>query len=94
MEERILAELATIKQLTLLSAKNVLTLEDVCLLTGISKSAIYKLTSGREIPFFKKGKFVFFDRAEIELWMKENRVKTNSELQKDALAYCERNKRC
>lgn len=90
MEERILAELQAIKQLTLLGTKNVLTMDDVSLLTGISKSALYKMTSAREIPFYKKGKFVYFERAEVERWLKENRVATTEEMQGDALAYCAR----
>lgn len=90
MEERIMAELQALKQLTLLSAKNVLTIDDVTLLTGVSKSALYKMTCAREIPHYKRGKFLFFDRAEIERWMKENRVATTEEMQGDALAYCAR----
>lgn len=90
MEERIFEELAGIKKLTLLAAKNVLTMDDVCLLTGISKSALYKMTCAREIPHFKRGKFLYFDRPEIERWMKENRVATTEEMQGDALAYCAR----
>lgn len=93
MEELILTELAELKRLALLSAKDVLTIDDVSLLTNISRSALYKMTSAREIPFYKRGKFVYFDRAELQAWMKENRVTPANELQQDALTYCSRNKR-
>lgn len=92
MEERILFELGELKRLTLLSAKNVLTLDDVVLLTGLSKSAIYKKTCLREIPHFRQGKFLYFNRNEIEAWMQSNRVASTHEIQSDALTYC-RNKR-
>ena len=38
---------------TLLAAKNVLTLEDTSLLTGLSKSHLYKLTCNHQIPHYK-----------------------------------------
>ncbi len=88
MEEKIMAELAEIKQLTLLSSKNVLTIDDVAQLTGITKSTIYKLTCGRKIPHYKPNtKLLFFDKKEIEDWMRQNRVNTNQEAEQNALAY-------
>lgn len=75
MEEFIFQELADIKRNTLLAAKNVLTLEDVALLTGLSKQSLYQLTRRGEIPHYcPRGKQLYFDRAEIEAWMKRNRI--------------------
>ena len=65
---------------SLLAAKNVLTLEDVALLTGLSKSHLYRLTCTHQVPYYKpNGKQIYFDRAEIESWMKQNRVATQQE---------------
>lgn len=85
MEQQILSELKEIKKLILLSTKNVLTLEDVCILTNLSKSQIYKLTYMREIPYWKsnRGKFLLFDKKEIENWLLHTRIKTNAELETD-----------
>ena len=58
----------------LFAQKNVLNLDELCTLTGLSKSHIYKLTSGGKIPFYKQSKHCFFDRLEIEAWLKSNRV--------------------
>ena len=91
MEERILAELQSLKQLTLLSAKSVLNLEDASFLTGLSKSRLYKLTSNRQIPHYKRGRCVFFDKSELEGWMRENKVATLSEIESDAQSYCATN---
>ena len=67
METDIKVQLNRIEKLTLLSAKNVLCLNDVVLLTGLSKSHIYKMTHSRKIPFYKpNGKQIYFDRSEIE----------------------------
>lgn len=73
---------------SLLAAKNVLTLEDVALLTGLSKSHLYRLTCTHQIPYYKpNGKQIYFDRAEIESWMKQNRVATQQEAEQAAIAY-------
>lgn len=89
MEERIMAELALIKSYTMLAAKTVLTIDDVHLLTGISKSTIYRLTCEKKIPYYKpNAKLLFFDRAEIEAWAKQNRVNTKLEAEQVALAHC------
>lgn len=78
-----------IEQLTKLAAKNVLTLDDVVLLTGLSKNHLYNLTSRNEIPYYRpRGKFIYFDRAEVEAWMKQNRVNTREEAKSQAAAYC------
>jgi excisionase family DNA binding protein len=88
MEERILKELTEIKRYTLLQAKSVLTLDDVVLLTGLSKSHLYRLTCTHQIPFYKpNGKTVFFDRNEIEAWMRQNRVETQQEAESGAIRY-------
>ena len=88
MEENIMAELAEIKRLTLLAAKNVLTIGDVATLTGISKSTLYKMTCRKQLPFYKpNSKLLFFDRAEIEQWALQNRVNTLAEAEQQALAY-------
>lgn len=73
---------------SLLAAKNVLTLEDVTLLTGLSKSYLYKLTCTKQIPYYRpNGKQIYFDRAEIEAWMKQNRVATENEIEQKAAIY-------
>ena len=75
--------------------KNVLNLDEVCSLTGLSKSHIYKLTcgvNGKSIPFYKQAKHLFFDRAEIENWLKEHRFKPSDELEKEAATYVTLNK--
>lgn len=80
--------LKRIENYTLLAAKNVLTLEDVTLLTGLSKSYIYKLTCTKQIPYYRpNGKQIYFDRTEIQTWMKQNRVATESEVEQKAANY-------
>ncbi len=90
METTILKELQAIKQLTLLASKKVLTMDDVSLLTGLSKSHIYKLVSWKKIPHYKSngGKLTFFEKDEIERWLLQNRISTSDEIEIKAQLYC------
>lgn len=88
MSEEIRERLDRIERLTLLSAKNVLCFDDLVLLTGLSKSHLYKLTCSHQIPHYKpNGKQLYFDRAEIENWMKQNRISTTDEIETAAVNY-------
>lgn len=73
----IIERLDKIEHYSLLAAKNVLTLDDVEILTGLSKSYLYRLTSTKQIPYYKpNGKLTFFDRKEVEEWLKQNRIES------------------
>ena len=86
--EMVLMKLERIERYSLLAAKNVLTIDDAALLTGMSKSHLYKLTCSRQIPFYRpNGKLVYFDRQELESWLKQNRVTTQAEAEQQAIAY-------
>lgn len=81
------ARLDRIEKLTLLSAKTVFDLNETALFTGLSKAHIYRLTSEKQIPHFKKAKKLYFKKSELENWMLENRVKTNNEILSMASTY-------
>ena len=89
MEEKVLNELQEIKKLTVLGAKKVLTMSDVALLTGLSKSHLYKLCCAKKIPHWKSdgGKLTYFDKSEVEAWQLQHKVKTADELDVAATNY-------
>ena len=58
-EEIILKRLDAIERYALLASKSVLLLDEVALLTGLSKSRLYKLNCGKQIPFYKNAKMLF-----------------------------------
>lgn len=59
-------KLVSIEKL-LLGQKNVLTFDEGCEFTGLSKTYMYKLTHQNRIPFFKPhGKNIYFSREELE----------------------------
>lgn len=53
MSEELREQLDRIERYSLLAAKNVLCLDDVAILTGLSKSHLYKLTCNHQIPHYK-----------------------------------------
>jgi len=71
-----------------LVVKNVLTFDEAATYIGVSKSHLYKLTSAGDVPHYKpRGKMVYFDRLELENWLKENRIATNDEIEAKANTY-------
>ncbi len=76
----------------LLSTKQVLTLEEACSYTGISRSYLYKLTSAGIVPHSKpNGKLIFFDINRLNEWLLQNNRKSNFEIKNDALNYVLKN---
>lgn len=69
----LLEKFERLENLIVCTQKEVLNIDELCTLTGLSKSTIYKNTMSGTIPHFKKLKHLFFDRAEIMFWLKENR---------------------
>ncbi|MGL5979416.1 MAG: helix-turn-helix domain-containing protein [Phocaeicola sp.] len=88
MSKELFQQLDRIERYTLLAAKNVLTLEDAALMTGLSKGHFYKLTCKHLVPHYKPhGKMIYFDRTELECWMKQNRIATQQEVDTVATNY-------
>ncbi len=70
------------------ASKQVLTFDETAQLTGLSKSYLYKLTSGGMIPHSKPmGKNLFFSRSEVEAWLMSRPVKTSAEISAQAVTY-------
>ncbi|MDE6263767.1 MAG: helix-turn-helix domain-containing protein [Paramuribaculum sp.] len=66
---------------TIFCTKEVLTSDEASRYMGISKSYLYKLTMRGEIPHYKPmGKMCYFNRAELEQWLQQNRCATSSEI--------------
>lgn len=86
--EELKKQLADVKRYSLLAAKSVFNLDEAAMFTGLSKSYLYKLTCGKEIPFYRpNGKLLYFDRSELEAWLKQNRNTTNAEVEEMAANY-------
>ena len=78
----------------LTNSKDVLTFEEACEYMGVSRSFLYKLTSRRQIPHSKpNGKMIYFEKKKINIWLLQNRRKSNVEIETEALKYSLRNKK-
>jgi chromosome segregation and condensation protein ScpB len=65
-ESDIISRLDRIEKMSLLAAKNVLSVDDLALLLGKSAKTIRNQID--EIPHYKNGRGVWFKRSEIEAW--------------------------
>lgn len=72
-----LLERLTLLEENIYTTKNVFTFMEACMYLGISESLLYKLTASKEIPHYKpRGKMLYFDKAELDGWLKQNNVPT------------------
>lgn len=85
-------KLDSISRLTLIGSKTVLDFEETVLFTGLSKGHLYRLTSGRQIPFFRKNRKLYFKKSELEAWMLETPVKTQKEIESEATTFIKTHK--
>lgn len=71
----------------------ILNLSEFCQYTGLSRQTAYKLTSKGEVPHAKRGKRLYFEKAEIDTWLLQNRVGGTSEINNKANQYTIENRR-
>jgi excisionase family DNA binding protein len=65
----------------------VLNLNQAAEYVSLSKSAIYKKTSERNIPHFKKGKKLYFKKGELDHWLTSMKISTKDEIEQAATDY-------
>lgn len=91
MEETTLKDLSNkldhIAELTLIGSKTVLGIDEAALFTGLSVGHIYRLTSSKQIPHFKKSRKLYFKKTELEEWMLERKILTEDEIRSKASTY-------
>jgi len=82
------AALSRIEKRLDLGEKKVLTVTEVAEMLQLSTDRVYKLVNDRMIPHYRTvTRRIWFDRAEIEDWMKAERVTPDYELMKQAATY-------
>ena len=65
--------------------KTILNFSELAAYTGLSKSYLYKLSSAGKLPAYKPfGKMLFFEKAGIDIWLLQNPIINNDELEKRA----------
>lgn len=92
--EFIQIELKEIKELLkkqIIQQKEILTIEEASEFLGLSTSRLYKMTSNKEIPYYKPGgKKVYLNRKELEQWILNSRVASVNDLDDELENYLSR----
>ena len=70
-----------------LCQKEIFNFDEAAAYLSISKSTLYKLTSKKEIPHYKPNRFVFFEKSELDKWIRASAVKTEEQLNDQVNAY-------
>ena len=83
----VLAELKDVKRAVLLAQKDTLSISDCSLYTGYAVRTLYSMVCRKEIPCYKRGRSVFFDKGDIDKWMRGMRVASNEEIEERTEAY-------
>lgn len=67
------------------SKKKYLSIREAAEFLGLSVPTIYSKVSKRELPFIKRGKFLYFTSADLEAYLQEGRTPSKAEVQKTAM---------
>jgi excisionase family DNA binding protein len=74
-------------------AKKVFSFDEASRFLNLSKSYLYKLTSGNLIPHYKpQGKMLYFEKEQLEEWLLQNPIKTQVQITREAQQYVMSNK--
>jgi len=66
---------------SLFLVKNILSFDEASDFLNLSKSYLYRLTSSGQIPHYKpQGKMLYFEKSELESWLRQNPVKSNQQV--------------
>ena len=56
----------------------------------VARQTLYGLTSSRRIQHYKTGKFIFFKKQELDIWIEKHKIKTREEIKNEASAWITR----
>ena len=63
-----------------LNQKEIFNFDEAAAYLNMSKSTLYKLTSSKSIPHYKPIRFVFFEKADLDKWIRGHRVTSVDEM--------------
>lgn len=87
MEDNLENRVSRLEQ-TIFVVKNILSFNEASKFLNLSKSYLYKLTSSGQIPHYKpQGKMLYFEKSELENWLRQNPVRTNQQVLQEAKTF-------
>lgn len=67
------------------SVKDFLTVDEVAMYLQITKSAVYKMTSKKELTMYKpNGKNIYILRSDLDDWIRKNQILSEEEIERRA----------
>lgn len=63
-------------------SEEILDIQEAADFLKLKVHTLYGYTSQKQIPFIKRGKKLYFERAKLELWLIEGRSETIRDIQK------------
>lgn len=66
---------------------DILNIREAAAFLKLKITTLYEKTSQKIIPHFKKGNKLYFNRIELEEWIKKGKVKTRTETEGEAATY-------
>ena len=75
------------------NSEDIMTVDQLAEYLTIAKQTIYGLCSAKDLPYFKRGKRVYFKRGEIDNWLKLGKRKSRDELQEEAAEFVRKHPR-
>lgn len=84
----IIQKLNQLEKLIIGTTKQIFTVDDVVNYTGFSKSYVYKMVHKNILPYSKvNNRTLFFEKSEIDLYLLQNKSKSISQIEQEALNY-------
>lgn len=65
----------------------ILNIKEASQFLNLAIPTVYGLTSRKEIPYFKRGKKLYFKESDLVKWIESGRHKTKAEIETDAELY-------
>lgn len=65
----------------------IMNIDEAAKYLSFKKSYLYKMTCCNDIPFYKPGKKVYFNKVDLDNWILSHRRKSNEEIEKEADEY-------
>lgn len=67
--------------------EQLLTIQEAANFLSLSVPTMYSKVSKNELPYMKRSKRLYFSMTELMHYLKQGRIKTNSEIQVEAASY-------
>lgn len=65
------------------SEPDFISIDQAAELVNLSKHTIYSMVNKREIPYYKRGKRLYFKKPELQDWIGSQKVRSREELQRE-----------